>query len=209
MIRPKKSRPRACTVCRHPERQRIEALHTAGVSLDRLAEKFSVHRDAIWRHCREHISEQTRVGYLIGPARIAELGEIAAEESESILDYLVILRSAIFGMLDQRAIAGDHVAVATLSGRATDVLREIGRLTGQISALTSSTIINVTHNTAILNSAPFAELQSGLLEVCARHPEARQDIVALFRQLDAKHAPRPPQAQHGGNGKLIEAAAHG
>jgi hypothetical protein len=27
-----------------------------------------------------------------------------------------------------------------------------------------------------------------LLQVCAAHPEARADIVSLFRQLDERHA---------------------
>lgn len=46
------SRPaRRCQVCLHAERVRIEALHTAGVGIDKLAEQFGLHRDAIWRHC--------------------------------------------------------------------------------------------------------------------------------------------------------------
>jgi hypothetical protein len=62
----------------------------------------------------------------------------------------------------------------------------------------------VQNNYAILNSQPFAELQSGLVEICAAHPEARADILALFRRLDEKYssAPMPP--------RMIEArgAAH-
>jgi hypothetical protein len=49
-----------------------------------------------------------------------------------------------------------------------------------------------------MNSQPFVELQAGLLEVCQKHPDARGDIVDLFRRLDAKHA--APD-----NMKLIEA----
>lgn len=78
-----------------------------------------------------------------------------------------------------------------------DTLKALGKVTGEINTLASSTIINVQANTTILNSAPFADLQSGLLRVCAAHPEARADVVALFRQLDEKYAPAPA--------KLIEA----
>lgn len=180
-----------CAICRHPERARIEALHCAGVSLERLAEKFEVHKDAVWRHMQRHVSEERKASYLIGPAKIAALAEVAAEESESILDYLNILRSSLFALLDKRAAEGDHCAVSMLSSRATEVLREIGKLTGQISNFANSTVINVQNNTTILNSPPFADLQAGLLRVCSAHPDARSDIVALFHDLDRKYNAAP------------------
>ena len=68
-----------------------------------------------------------------------------------------------------------------------EVLAPIGRITGEVAQFASTTI-NIQNNTQILNSPVFAELQSGLLQVCAAHPEARADIVSLFRQLDERHA---------------------
>ena len=64
---------RGCHVCAHPERVRIEALRVSGVSIDKLAEQFGVHRDAIWRHCNKHMSEETKASYLMGPSQIADL----------------------------------------------------------------------------------------------------------------------------------------
>ena len=61
-----------------------------------------------------------------------------------------------------------------------DTLKALGKVTGEINTLASSTIINVQANTTILNSAPFADLQSGLLRVCAAHPEARADVVGAL-----------------------------
>lgn len=181
-----------CAVCRHPERHRIESLRCAGVSLDRLAEQFDVHRDAIWRHMERHVSDERKASYLIGPAKIAQLAEIAADESKSVLDYYSILRSALFNQFDKLAEKSDHANMQALAGRIIEVLREIAKVTGQVSTFANSTIINVQHNVAVLNSAPFAELQAGLLRVCAAHPEARADIVALFRELDAKFAATTP-----------------
>ncbi len=186
-----RKRPRACQVCRHAERQRIEMLHLSGVSLDKLAERFEIHRDALWRHMQRHVSEEAKASYLIGPARIAELAEIAAEESNSVVDYLGVLRSTLFALIDKRAAEGNDQAVATLAQRALHVLKEIGRATGQINTLASSTIINIQNNTAILNSPPFADLQSGLMQICARHPDVRSDIIALMRDLDARYAAQP------------------
>jgi hypothetical protein len=77
----------------------------------------------------------------------------------------------------------------------------MGKITGEISGLASATFtINNNNSVHILNGQPFIDLQAGLLEVCQRHPEARGDIVDLFRRLDAKHAaPDMPDM------KLIEA----
>jgi phage terminase large subunit-like protein len=55
-----------CQVCRHDERWRIELLRAGGASLDSLAEKFGVHRDAIFRHWRDHVSDEMKAGYLAG-----------------------------------------------------------------------------------------------------------------------------------------------
>jgi hypothetical protein len=195
----KQSPANRCAVCRHADRPRIEALRCAGVSFDRLSEQFDLHRDAIWRHLERHVSDESKINYLIGAGKMARLAEIAAEENQSVVDYFSILRSALLFQLDRLAAKNDHVGVATISAQLTSVLDKIARITGQISTIASSTIINVTHNTAILNSPPFADLQAGLLQVCAAHPEARADIVTLFKRLDDKYAAPPV--------KMIDAAA--
>ncbi|WP_294532601.1 hypothetical protein [uncultured Rhodoblastus sp.] len=162
------------------------------MTLDRLSERFGLQRDAIWRHMGRHVTDERKAGYLIGPAKIAELADIAAEESQSVLDYYGILRSALFFQLDKLAAKNDAAGVAMLAGRLTDVLGAIGKITGQISTFANSTIINVQNNVQILNSPPFADLQAGLLRVCVAHPEARRDIIALFRDLDGKYGAAPP-----------------
>jgi hypothetical protein len=94
---------------------------------------------------------------------------------------------------------GKALTAGQISGYLTTVLHTIGKITGEISGLASTTFtINNNNNVQILNSQPFVDLQAGLLEVCQRHPEARGEIVDLFRRLDAKHA--APDM------KLIEAA---
>lgn len=199
---------RRCAVCRHAERTRIETLRCAGVSLDKLAAQFDVKRDAIHRHMAKHVSDEAKAGYLIGAGKIQQLAEVAAESSESVLDYYAILRNAIFFYLDKAATAGDHDKVMSASARAIDVLKELGRVTGQVSQIAAATTINVQNNYQVINSAPFADLQSGLLEVCARHPEARSDIVALFRRLDEKYAVVPVPMKTIGPTSINGAPAH-
>jgi hypothetical protein len=106
-------KPSTCAICRHPERERIEALRVSGASLDSLAKKFRVHRDAIWRHHKDHISADLKTAYLAGPATIAELKERAVAEGGSILDYLGILRSVLMGAI----IASAEAQSASTLGR--------------------------------------------------------------------------------------------
>jgi hypothetical protein len=182
-----KRHPR-CQVCAHPERHRIECVKVAGRGLDDVAKEFNIHRDALWRHMQRHVSVETKISYLAGPAKLSELANLAALESKSLLEYLGIVRSIVFGQLDRSAQRDKPYEVERLSGRAVEVLQAIGRITGELSSFTSQNI-NITNNSvAILNSAPFMDLQAGLLQICGRHPGARSDIVALFRQLDEKHA---------------------
>jgi len=176
-----------CQVCRHPERERIEALRASGASLESLARKFKVHKDAVWRHWRDHVSADLKTSYLAGPATIAELREKAAKEGGSILDHLSILRSILMGAITASAEAQSAFTLAALSGRLVEVLKEIGRLTGEIERLNPS--VNVTTNIAIMSDPRMIELQSGLLSIARAHPGTRADIVALLRGLDAASAP--------------------
>lgn len=177
-----------CTVCTHKERERIEALRASGASLDSLARKFKVSRDALWRHWKDHVSAEVKAHYLAGPATIAQLREKAAEENMSVLDYLSVIRSILMGQLTANAEAGSAFTAATIAGRVVEVLREIGRITGEVERLHSS--VNFTTNIAILSSPEFVELQAGLLQIARTHPSVRPDIVALLRRLDAG-APKP------------------
>jgi hypothetical protein len=126
------------------------------------------------------------------------LARQAATEGRSIVDYLSITRSILMNQLAREAELNRSYAVERVAGRLIEVLREIGAATGEHQRLTGA-VFNVTNNVQILNSPLFAELQAGLLEVCAAYPDARAAIVALFRRLDAQHA---PQAVSGA--KLIE-----
>jgi len=182
-------KPRTCQVCRHPERERIEALRASGASLESLAKKFRVHKDSIWRHWKDHVSPDLKIQYLAGPATIAELKERAALEGGSILDHLSILRSILMGAITASAEAQSAFTLATLSGRLVEILKEIGKLTGEIERLNPS--ISITNNLAILSDQRMIELQSGLLSIARKHPAARGDLVALLRGLDAAAPSRP------------------
>src|SRR6267143_1501198 len=55
-----------CLICRHEHRVLIEQTRIAGASLDNIARKFGVSRDAVWRHMARHVPEDLRAEYLAG-----------------------------------------------------------------------------------------------------------------------------------------------
>ena len=181
--------PRKCQVCHHEHRWRIELLRAAGASLDSLAAKFKVEQTAIWRHWQNHVTDDAKASYLIGPADMAKLGEKAAETGDSVLDYLKICRGALLAQLASMQVAGDSRNVAYVTGQLVRTLETIARISGELGAL--ATTYNITtNNVAVLSEHPaFARLQATLLRALAPHPGARADVVAALRQLDDANAP--------------------
>ena len=181
----------ACQVCSLPagERVRLESLRASGVSLDSLAKKFHVHRDAVWRHWQTHVSADLKTHYLAGPATIAELREKAKLEGGSVIDYLTTLRSILMGSITASAEAGSAFTLGALSGRLVEVLREIGRITGEIERLNPS--VNVTNNIAIMSDPRMIELQSGLLSIARQVPAARMPIIELLKSLEGNDVAPP------------------
>jgi hypothetical protein len=168
---------RLCQVCRHQDRWRIELLRAGGASLDSLATKFDLDRDAIWRHWTKHVSDEAKATYLCGPAEMASLAEKAAVEGDSVLDYLRMCRSTLVAQLAAMGEAGDARAVGYIAGQLTKTLDTMARVTGEIGDLARSVTINNT-NVAVLNHPQFASVQACMLRALAPFPDARGAVVA-------------------------------
>ena len=104
------------------------------------------------------------------------------------------------GAVTASAEANSAFTLATLSGRLVEVLKEIGKITGEIERLNPS--ISITNNLAIMSDPRMIELTSGLLTIARSHPEVRGDLIALLRNLDS-----PQTSQNGLQPLLIEAEA--
>jgi hypothetical protein len=174
-----------CTVCQHPERWRIELLHAGGASLDALGKKFGLSKDAIGRHWRTHVHEDMKRTYLVGPAQLADLAQLAAKEGASVLDHFRAVRTMLMAQLAATTEAGDARGASIVSGPLITALEKIGKITGEVAAIASSTI-NITNNTATVNSPAFAKVQAAMLRALAAFPEARAAVVAELRALDAE-----------------------
>jgi hypothetical protein len=200
------SSPR-CTVCRHEHRWRIELLRAGGASLDALANKFGVERDAIWRHWHNHVSPEAKASFLAGPIQLEELAKRAAQEGESTLDYLKIVRGSLLAQLGTLGAAGDARNVAYVCSSLTRTLETIARISGELGAMAGT--INVgTVNVAMLAEHPaFARAQAAILRALQPHPEARLAVIGALRALDEGNAPAATASPANGHGKLLELEA--
>jgi hypothetical protein len=207
MPRGRVKRHRPCQVCHHPDRQRIELARLTGMSCERVASKFKVHRDAIWRHM-PHLEEGYKA-QLILDLPIQALARQAAEENASLMDYLGICRGVLMKQLLLAADDRDRTGTAALAGRILDYLKEIGKITGEISNLASLTQVN---NTAIFVGPQFADIQTMLIERLRAYPEALASVVEGLQELEARAVPegltgfggRPPAViEHQGNGHHV------
>jgi hypothetical protein len=180
-----------CSICDHDERWRIEMLRAGGASLDSLATKFKCSADAIGRHWRQHVSAETKAGYLAGPAALADLAATAAGEGASVLDHFRVVRTMLMGHLDATTQAGDARGAALVAGSLVNVLEKIGKVTGEIATIAQGTI-NIQNNVAIVNSPLFAAVQAAILNALAPHPAARMAVVHALRSLDNEAAAAAP-----------------
>lgn len=197
MTRRKIVKAARCTICGHVDRAIIEQTRIAGASLDTIAAKYDVSRDAIFRHMRAHVSDDLRAEYLAG-IPLKELADKAAAEGVSVLQHLAIIRSTLMTQFQLAASVGDKNATALLAGRLTEVLREIGRITGEMGSMVANNL--TINNVSIMNSPVFATLQANLLHALVPFPEARAAVVAALRQMD-ENPPATPGL------KVIEHAA--
>jgi hypothetical protein len=193
MARKPKTFNARCTVCRHPDRQRIEMSHVAGVSLSAIAAKFDSpqhggKRDAIARHCRDHLDEAARAGYL-SDIPIKELAARAADAGVSLLSYFGLVWSTVLQQMLVASGVNDGHRTAVLAGRAVEVLREIGRLSGELGGMATSLTVN--NNTVIMNSPIFVDLQAMLIAKLADFPEALNRVIEGLRELEEKDGGAP------------------
>jgi hypothetical protein len=176
---------RRCTVCQHEQRGRIDYLiassdGTRGQGRRALGAKFGLTPDAISYHAREHISAEYRAAVLAGPFRSEEdLRQLAAEEGVSVLQNY----RAVFNGHRQRWLRaleiGDDAAMV-MHGRAMDgMLWRIGQLTREIAPHAP---VAIQQN--IFMTPDYYNFERRALAVLRRHPEALEDWIAEFREID-------------------------
>lgn len=179
-----------CAVCKHVERVRMELLVATGASQRAVARKYGISHRALNRHWLTHVADERRSALVMGPVRRAALAARVAEESESVLDHHKAVRAGLYALYDSAVSAGDSSGGAVLAGRLTEINNAIAKLTGQLA--NSPLIQNTTINNNLYTSPEFVRLREGLLQLGRNHPEARADLIALLKRLDAEPSTMPP-----------------
>ena len=99
----------------------------------------------------------------------------------------------LVGQMTACAEANDGLRVAMLTGRLVEVLKEIGRITGEVDRIGGS--ISIQNNIAILNDPRMIEFQRGLISIAREIPEARPRLLSLLKNLDDMPAPGRQEPQ--------------
>ena len=186
MKRPRKSGP-ACTICQHPNRTLIEAARVSGISIDVVAAKYNCSPDALGRHFNNgHVSPELKAQY-IADVPLKELAAAAAEEGTSLLGYLRLMRAALMSQFQTAVAHGDIHATGIGARILLDVLRAIGKLTGELLEASSVNITTVNHYNAFLNSPAFGDMIAMLQQELRPYPEALQAVLAGFDRLESEN----------------------
>jgi hypothetical protein len=169
-------------VCRHEQRGRIDYLIVTGSGETgkgrrALAEKFGLSDHSIYRHGRNHISQEYKLAVLAGPFRSEEdLRSLAAEEGVSVLQNF----RGLFNGHRQRWLnaleSGDDVEMVRHARAMTEMLWKIGQLTREIAPNAHTAI-----QQNIFMTPDFYNFERRAISVLRRHPEALQDWLVDFR----------------------------
>lgn len=171
-----------CTVCRHRERAAIDLALARKVSVDAIAKRYKLGRDALYRHAKNHLPAQLRAKLLAGPSiEGLDLDRLKETESQSLLANLVALRHRLFATLDTAEAAGDGNMLSRVAGQLHHNLELTGKLLGDLG-VGSTTINNV------LLVPAYVEMRVALVRALQPYPEARQAVAQVLRRLEGDAA---------------------
>jgi hypothetical protein len=178
---------RRCQCCSHPERGRIDYLLVSGSGEHgkgrrAISEKVGVSESSVSNHSRKHISAEYRAAVLVGPfASEADLRELAAQEGQSVIvNYRAIFNAHRARWLNALEVGDDDVMIK--HARAMDgMLWRIGQLTREFVRSGHTAI-----QQNIFMSPDYYNFERRALKVLRRHPEAMEDWLAEFREVERR-----------------------
>jgi len=129
--------------------------------------------------------DETLRASLLVDIPLSELAARAATEGLSLINYFSLVRSTVVSQMLLAASVNDGNRTAVLAGRAVEVLREIGKITGELSNLASLTINNNNSTIVNMNAPIFVSLQTMLIEKLEPWPDAMSAVIAGLNELEA------------------------
>jgi hypothetical protein len=155
--------PRHCTVCKHPDRETIDALLVGGEPYRDIAQQFGVSFYAVHRH-KSHLN-----GALL---RAKEAKEVA--HADSLLEQVKSLQSKALSILAQAEKTGNLKTALLAIREARGCLELLGKLAGELQ---SAPVVN------ILVSPEWIQVRTLILEALEPFPDARLRVAGALRRL--------------------------
>ena len=168
------------------------------MSLSVLAKRFSLHRDAIQRHKRKHMSAQLVAALLAAqhPSEI-DLEALERSELEGLLANLIAQRARL-QMLSEMAFEDGELHAATRVETAiTSSLELTSKLLGMIIHRSHTT------STSVLISSDYLQLRQCLVKALKPYPDAARAVGVALSKLETEAAETIQQSK---KPPLLEAA---
>jgi len=151
--------PRRCTVCNHPDREKIDRALFAKVSSAEIAGRYrTIGERAIRRHRTNHLPETL--------AKAHDAEEVA--QADSLLDQVRDLQERALDILDKAEEAGELRTALGAIREARGNLELLAKLLGELDERPQ---VNV------LVSPEWLELRAVIVAALEPHPHARGDVL--------------------------------
>lgn len=115
--------PRTCTICKHPQREGMDAALVAAEPLRSIAERFGTSATALHRHKVDHVSRAL--------VRAAEARELAHDGK--LLDQVKGLIARAQSILSKAEARGDHRTALAAIREVRGTLELLGKITGELT----------------------------------------------------------------------------
>jgi hypothetical protein len=154
-----------CTVCAHPEVEKINTALIQGEPLRSIASRFgTVGRMAIQRHKEDHLA-QTMI-------KAKEAGEIA--HADDLLKQVKALQGKATSLLLKAEKEGDIRTALAGIREARGCVELLAKLTGELAA---QPVVNVTI------TAEWLSIRSVILNALEGHPAARIEVARALSEV--------------------------
>ncbi len=160
--------PRTCTICQHPERQKIDTALVAGEPFRNIAERFGTSATALTRHKAEHL-----------PAKLAQAHaarEVA--QASTLLDEVRALRSKAVNILLTAEKAGDLRTALLGIREARSCIELLAEMEGEL---------NRRPEVHLHLSPMWLEVRAVIIDALRPFPEAGVAVASALEAHDAGH----------------------
>jgi len=162
--------PRTCTICRHVEREAIDAALIERHSFRSIADQFGVSKTSLIRHSDDHL-----------PAMLVEAKAAAdVAHADTILAQVQSLRDRALKVLDTVEEDKDWRIALGAIREARACIELLGKLAGELQ---DGATVNV------FVSPEWQTVQTAILDALAPHPDARLAVAAALQDIPTHHAP--------------------